>query len=263
MTIQLRVPNRHTQIHTSPVRIAWPQRMVRPIALALLLTSVLFVAMRLTFPVTTPTPQPYLGVRYSPVTPLGVRVDGIRYGSPAAAAGLEPGDVIFAVNQRYLNDGNLSAALREFAPDEEVTFSVHRNNRSHQMGAVLGHQPTANAASELTLHASQVHLGGVSEANITFDTDKWVWHLHDAPQGSFLHNAGFRSGDTIVMIDQQKLHSRNHHQLMTMLLFHDVVVLTVERDGAMVDVPVPGKLASLLLFNMDSAPRTIPTPPRE
>ena len=70
--------------------------------------------------------------------PAGVRISGVRPGSPADKAGLKGGDVIvrFAgVNVRTLED--LTFALRGRRPGDQVQVVVRRDGSEQPLQAVL------------------------------------------------------------------------------------------------------------------------------
>lgn len=101
---------------------------------------------------------PYLGIRYVPLTPdvasqykLSVQFGAfiaptnstsqpsIASGSPAANAGLQPGDVITAVNGTKINESNsLDSILYQYQPGDTVHLSVLRNNKHINIDVKLG-----------------------------------------------------------------------------------------------------------------------------
>jgi S1-C subfamily serine protease len=92
----------------------------------------------------------YLGVRYGPVTPelaerysLGVEqglyVLEVAPDSPAAAAGIQPGDVITSVaDEPTRSVEDLISILRRFAPGETVEVSIIRGGEETVLEVVLG-----------------------------------------------------------------------------------------------------------------------------
>ncbi|TFV73344.1 PDZ domain-containing protein [Blastococcus sp. CT_GayMR19] len=69
----------------------------------------------------------------------GARVETVEPGSPAAEAGLEPGDVVTAVGERPVTTSTeLTAAVRSQAPGEEVTLTVRRDGESRTVEVTLG-----------------------------------------------------------------------------------------------------------------------------
>ncbi|GIW05247.1 MAG: hypothetical protein KatS3mg060_0052 [Dehalococcoidia bacterium] len=97
----------------------------------------------------------YLGVGVTTVTPpiaaqLGLdRADGVvlvtvAQGSPAALAGLRPGDVLLALNDVPIDDvEDLQRALTErFRPGETVTVRVNRGGAELRVQVRLGERPS-------------------------------------------------------------------------------------------------------------------------
>ena len=69
----------------------------------------------------------------------GVRLTGVREGSPAAAAGLEGGDVIVGFGGSEVSDiYTYTYALREMSPGDPVDVIVMREGRRLTLQAVLG-----------------------------------------------------------------------------------------------------------------------------
>ena len=70
----------------------------------------------------------YLGVSVGPTTGSGARVGSVKSGSPAAAAGLKPGDVIKAFSgHKILNPEDLIASVNAKQPGDKVTITYTRN----------------------------------------------------------------------------------------------------------------------------------------
>jgi serine protease Do len=63
--------------------------------------------------------------------PKGTEVVGVEPGSPAAKAGLKPGDVLLTYNgENVLGGAQLGRLVRETPPDRKVKIKVWRNGRS-------------------------------------------------------------------------------------------------------------------------------------
>lgn len=97
----------------------------------------------------------YLGVNYVTVTPdvaqqykLPVNQGAYIYvssgnpiaaGSPAAAAGLQSGDVITKVNDTTIGEaGSLSTLIGEYKPGDKVTLTYLRNGQTHTTDVTFG-----------------------------------------------------------------------------------------------------------------------------
>jgi S1-C subfamily serine protease len=72
----------------------------------------------------------------------------IQSGSPAAKAGLQPGDVITAVNGTAVASVNqFVATIANYAPGDTVTLTVNRGGQTKKIQLTLGSQP-ANASTQ-------------------------------------------------------------------------------------------------------------------
>jgi S1-C subfamily serine protease len=68
----------------------------------------------------------------------GVRADGITEGSPAAKAGLQPGDVILRIDgQPIANLQEYSNLLRTLKPGQTVTVVVRRGEKELSVPVTL------------------------------------------------------------------------------------------------------------------------------
>ena len=68
----------------------------------------------------------------------GVRLSGVREGSPAAKAGLQPGDLLVKwCGKKGTNIYELTYILQEHLPGDQVQISVIRNNKEIQLTAKL------------------------------------------------------------------------------------------------------------------------------
>jgi Do/DeqQ family serine protease len=91
-----------------------------------------------------------LGVSIQPMTPelasklglkeaRGVVVNGVGATSPAARAGIRPGDVIVGLNGEPVTDGNtLRNRVASTAPDSQVNVTILRDGREQQVQVTLG-----------------------------------------------------------------------------------------------------------------------------
>ncbi len=69
--------------------------------------------------------QAVIGVQLASGGPRGATVTGVTPGSPAAAAGIAPGDLVTKVDERVIEDANaLVAAIQSTAPGRVVTLTV-------------------------------------------------------------------------------------------------------------------------------------------
>ena len=72
----------------------------------------------------------------------GVAVEKVMENSPAAAAGLQTGDVIVRVNRdEVTSTRKLTRLISEVAPDHQVSLTVLRNGNEKEIKATLGKRP--------------------------------------------------------------------------------------------------------------------------
>ena len=72
-------------------------------------------------------------------SPGGVRLTGVRSGSPAETAGLRKGDIIIRIGSHDVeNLYHMTDALRSHRPGDEVTVVVIRDGVRLELAATLG-----------------------------------------------------------------------------------------------------------------------------
>ncbi len=77
-------------------------------------------------------------------TGTGAVLQRLSAGGPAAAAGLQAGDVVTAIDSRLVEaPADLVAAVRSHAPGDTVTLSYTRDGKSAQATVTLGTAPTS------------------------------------------------------------------------------------------------------------------------
>ena len=77
---------------------------------------------------------------------VGVLVNRVESDSPAAKAGIEPGDLITSIAGRSVHTpGELVATISEIAPGSEVDLRAIRNSDERRMRATLAERPDAGA----------------------------------------------------------------------------------------------------------------------
>ena len=85
----------------------------------------------------------YLGVGAADGTPTGALVQMLPAGSPAAGAGLKPGDVILTFGgSKIAGVGDLVAAIAAHRPGERVTLTVVRGTKRLTVQVTLATQPS-------------------------------------------------------------------------------------------------------------------------
>ncbi len=97
-----------------------------------------------------PAPRPLLGVAVTPANENGegVQVQQVTSNSPAAKAGLKPGNVITKVNGKDVPD--VTDFLRDIGakkPGQQVTLAVRRGNQEMTIKATLGQRPAEESGT--------------------------------------------------------------------------------------------------------------------
>ena len=146
----------------------------------------------------------------------------VREDSPAAAAGLEKGDVITDVDEMDVADfEDLVAALAEYSPGDEVQVTVDRDGEEISVPVTLAAHPEDEEKAYLGVNmAAAAMIGRVQE---------------DSPAA----DAGLEKGDVITAVDEMDV--AGYEDLVAALAEYspgDEVQVTVDRDGEEVTVPV-------------------------
>ena len=173
-------------------------------------------------------------------TPEGALVSSVQDGSPAAKAGLQPGDVVREVDdQRIVSSGDLPAYVGLRRPGEEVKLTVWRQGKSQQLTAKLA--SADDGKSQKTAKAS-VEKGklGLGLRPLTPQEQQQV-----GVQGGLLigqvagpaAQAGVVPGDVLLSINNQPVGSMDNVQA-AMAKAGKTVALLVMRGGDKIFVPV-------------------------
>jgi C-terminal processing protease CtpA/Prc len=79
-------------------------------------------------------------------------------GSPAEAAGIQPGDVLYALNGVVISDANkdaLAKARKEWKPGQSVTYTIKRNGSDRDVTLTLAPVPADVMARWIGEHMLQ------------------------------------------------------------------------------------------------------------
>ena len=146
----------------------------------------------------------------------------VKEDSPAAAAGLEKGDVITDVDEMAVAGfEDLVAALAEYSPGDEVQVTVDRDGEEVTVPVTLAAHPKDEEKAYLGVNmAAAAMIGRVQE---------------DSPAAA----AGLEKGDVITAVDEMAV--AGFEDLVAALAEYspgDEVQVTVDRDAEEVTVPV-------------------------
>jgi len=141
----------------------------------------------------------------------GAIVSDVTTGSPAAAAGLEPGDVVVSLDGQPIENGSdLSRRVASLGPDTGVSMEVVHDGSERMVEATLGTFPDEGVAGETSSGEGRGYLG-IATQSLTSDLARRLGVPADTrgavvvgvEPGGRAEAAGVREGDVIVSVDGQ------------------------------------------------------------
>jgi serine protease Do len=168
----------------------------------------------------TPQMAQALGLPTEDPTNDGALIAAVSSDSPAARAGLKPGDIITAVNGVKITDpSDLAAEIANIDPDHNANITYMANGKTHELSVAVTTMPAnPNAGFEIgssgttqTGHASL----GLTLAPLTFDSRSQL-NLPGSTSGalvvgvnpnSLADQAGLEPGDLIVSVGSKAVTS--------------------------------------------------------
>lgn len=180
---------------------------------------------------------------------VGVLVNRVESDSPAAKAGIEPGDLITSIAGRSVHTpGELVATISEIAPGSEVDLRAIRNSDERRMRATLAERPDASAPqaernSAAKPSSASVKLGMVlreisadelaalgAAANMGAETGAVL--VESVNANSPAADAGIAPGDLIRRLGAHTVHTLKQAQSALKEIAADAAVpALVERQG--------------------------------
>jgi serine protease Do len=181
----------------------------------------------------------------------GALLASVVPGSPAAKAGLQPGDVVEAVNgQKIASPRDLALTVASVAPGSEAKLQVLRDGENRVVAVTVGEQPAERTAQTHPDADHDAHNKlGLALGPLTPDTRDQL-QVPDGQDGAVVRSvrpgspaedAGLRPGDVIVGVGNQNISSPSQatKAIGTALDGKDhAVALRVLRDGAVAFVGV-------------------------
>jgi serine protease Do len=173
--------------------------------------------------------------------PKGALVGSVEKGGPAEKAGLQPGDVILAVDGKVLEQSNdLPRVIGETKPGTTLGLQVWRQGATRDVRVTVGEMPGEKVAAAATGDEAKPAKLGVSVRPLTPDERKKqgieggvMVEQVDGPAAK----AGIRQGDVILAFGAEKVENAEQLKKLVDKASGNVPVL-VKRDEATIYVPV-------------------------
>jgi serine protease Do len=172
--------------------------------------------------------------------PSGALVSSVADDSPAAKAGLQPGDVITRYNGTDVTSSSeLPVLVARAAPGSTAKIEVLRNGESRQFNATLGEAKGAKVASAATSSANHGRLG-IAARQLNPEERKQAGVsggvvVEDSTGAAA--NAGIQSGDVILSLNGTPVKSVEELKALVSKAGKKVALLVL-RDDARIFVPV-------------------------
>jgi putative serine protease PepD len=92
-----------------------------------------------------PVKHAFVGVELNEASGLGgAQIGSVQLGGPAASAGLQPGDIVTAINgKRITSTQQFIETLDAFAPGQTITLTINRGGATKTLKLTLGTRPNA------------------------------------------------------------------------------------------------------------------------
>jgi serine protease Do len=210
----------------------------------------------------------FLGILLDPLTPekakafgmganaRGVAVADVEPNTPAAKAGLQPGDVITALNGQPVEDLQaFRVKIAGMAPGAVANLSVFRNGSQTQIPVTLGtakldqNSGVEEQDNNLPGRGEKGALSGVSVQGLTSDIRQQLQLpegttgvvVTDISADSPASEAGLQQGDIIVQVNRKKVTSVDQFNAAVRQGNSGSTLLLVKRGGGSTFIVVPSK----------------------
>ncbi|NMM76635.1 DegQ family serine endoprotease [Acidovorax sp. SRB_24] len=173
--------------------------------------------------------------------PEGALVASVEPGSPAAKAGLEPGDVIRRLDGKpIVASGDLPALIGQALPGQKVQLDIWRQGQGKQLTATLGDAGDKGAKAERTAQAADQGKLGLALRPLATEEKREAGVdsgllIEDASGPAA--NAGVQGGDVLLAINGTPARSVDQVRA-AVAKAGKTVALLVLRDGNKIFVPV-------------------------
>ena len=172
--------------------------------------------------------------------PTGALVDAVEKNSPAAKAGLEPGDVILAINDKPIaSSGELPLIVAGMAPGETARLQVWRHGGTRRIDIQVGQFGDEKIAAKDTPEAAKGRLGVVVRALSPEELRRAELSggvlVQDVAGAAA--RAGIQPGDVILSINGEAISGTDQLRKLVAKAGKRIAVL-VEREDARIFIPV-------------------------
>jgi serine protease Do len=173
--------------------------------------------------------------------PNGALVSSVDPGGPAAKAGLQPGDVITAVNGSPVADStDLPSQVASLAPGSSATLTVWRDKASKDIKVTIGSMSDTKVASNDNAPTQMQGRLGVAVRPLTPEEKNNASVSHGLlvqQSGGAAENAGIQPGDVILAVNGRPVTSVDQLKQMISQAGNSIALL-IQRDNAQIFVPV-------------------------
>lgn len=170
----------------------------------------------------------------------GALVSSVEPGSPAAKAGLQPGDVVLKMDGAEIASSiDLSSRVATIKPGTATKLEVWRGGKARELTAHVGETPSAAVASARTQANLSKAKVGVAVRELTAEERQRARVENGVvveQVAGAAARAGIRAGDIILSVNGTAVTSAE--DLKSAAESKKTLALLVQRDGARIFVPV-------------------------
>lgn len=196
-----------------------------------------------------PAARPFLGVGLED-SDDGVAIVEVVAGSPAAAAGIEVGDIVTAVNDTEITSAQaLVETIGALSPNDTITLETSRDGEAMTLEITLAVNPNPGAMMPGRGPGDNRGGRGNGMPNLNFnmrgvdvlmyDAANANWRVLTLSEDGALYEAGLRRGDIITAIDDEAVSAEDLSAYLEGLDADAEVTLSIERDGDAQDIVIP------------------------